>query len=50
MFNPEVVVSVVVERGGSGGKVAAPIARQILQHLVNGPGAVTPLEAGEHAD
>jgi cell division protein FtsI/penicillin-binding protein 2 len=50
VFNPEYVVSVVVERGGSGGKVAAPIARQILQHLVNGPGAVTPLEAGEQAD
>ena len=50
IFNPEYVVSVVVERGGSGGKVAAPIARQILQHLVNGPGAVTPQEAGAEAD
>jgi cell division protein FtsI/penicillin-binding protein 2 len=50
VYNPEYVVSVVVERGGSGGKVAAPIARQILQHLMNGPGAVTPLEAGEQAD
>jgi cell division protein FtsI/penicillin-binding protein 2 len=50
VYNPEYVVSVVVERGGSGGKVAAPIARQILQHLVNGPGSVTPLEAGEQAD
>jgi cell division protein FtsI/penicillin-binding protein 2 len=50
VYNPEYVVSVVVERGGSGGKVAAPIARQILQHLVNGSGSVTPLEAGEQAD
>ncbi len=50
VFSPEYVVSVVVERGGSGGQVAAPIARQILQHLVNGPGGVTPLEAGEQAD
>ena len=50
VFNPEYVVSVVVERGGSGGRVAAPIARQILQHLVNGPEAVTPQEAGEQAD
>ena len=50
VFNPEYVVSVVVERGGSGGKVAAPIARQILQHLLNGPESVTPLEAGEQAD
>ena len=50
VFNPEFVVSVVVERGGSGGKVAAPIARQILQHLVGGRDAVTPLEAGAEAD
>ena len=50
VFNPEYVVSIVVERGGSGGRVAAPIARQILQHLVNGPEFVTPLEAGERAD
>jgi penicillin-binding protein 2 len=50
VFNPEYVVSVVVERGGSGGRVAAPIVRQILQHLINGPESVTPLEAGERAD
>jgi cell division protein FtsI/penicillin-binding protein 2 len=50
VFNPEYVVSIVVERGGSGGRVAAPIARQILQHLINGPESVTPLEAGERAD
>jgi len=48
--DPRYVVSVVVERGGSGGKVAAPIARQVLQHLVSGPGAVTPLVPGEEAD
>jgi cell division protein FtsI/penicillin-binding protein 2 len=27
---PEVVVVVIVERGGHGGEVAAPIARQIF--------------------
>jgi penicillin-binding protein 2 len=50
VYNPEFVVSVVVERGGSGGKVAAPIARQILQLILGGQGAVTPLEAGAEAD
>ncbi|GMQ85308.1 MAG: hypothetical protein BMS9Abin07_0874 [Acidimicrobiia bacterium] len=50
VFDPQYVVSVVVERGGSGGKVAAPIARQVLQHLIGGPGSVTPLEAGAEAD
>ncbi|MCH8130345.1 MAG: hypothetical protein IIC70_10670, partial [Acidobacteria bacterium] len=47
---PQYVVSIVVERGGSGGKVAAPIARQVLQHLVGGSESVTPLEAGADAD
>lgn len=50
VLNPRYVVSIVVERGGSGGKVAAPIARQVLQHLVGGPESVTPLEAGADAD
>jgi cell division protein FtsI/penicillin-binding protein 2 len=48
--SPEYVVTVVVERGGSGGRVAAPVARQVLQYLVNGKNWVTPLEAGEEAD
>ena len=30
---PEVVVVVLVERGGKGGQVAAPIARQILNAI-----------------
>jgi cell division protein FtsI/penicillin-binding protein 2 len=47
---PDYVVTVVVERGGSGGRVAAPIARQVLQYVVNGEGAVTPLRAGDEAD
>ena len=50
VFNPQYVVSIVVERGGSGGKVAAPIARQVLQHLVGGSESVTPLEAGADVD
>ena len=31
--DPEVVVVVLVERGGKGGQVAAPIARQIYQAI-----------------
>lgn len=48
--NPRYVVSIVVERGGSGGRVAAPVARQVLQYLINGPDAVTELSPGLDAD
>jgi cell division protein FtsI/penicillin-binding protein 2 len=48
--NPKYVISVVVERGGSGGRVAAPIARQMLQYLLNGPDGVTELAPGLDAD
>jgi cell division protein FtsI/penicillin-binding protein 2 len=48
--SPDYVVTVVVERGGSGGRVAAPVARQVLQYLMNGELFVTPLVAGEEAD
>ncbi len=37
---PEIAVAVVVEHGGSGGRVAAPIARRILDHYFD----LTPLE------
>ncbi len=47
---PRWVVSVVIERGGSGGRVAAPVARQILQYLLNGSGGVTELVPGLEAD
>ena len=47
---PEWVVSIVIERGGSGGRVAAPVARQVLQYLLNGPEAVTELAPGLEAD
>jgi penicillin-binding protein 2 len=33
--NPRYVVVVVVEEGGSGGRVAAPVARHIMQYLLN---------------
>jgi penicillin-binding protein 2 len=48
--DPEYVVAIVVDRGGSGGRIAAPIARQMLQFLMNGPDGVTPLVAGAEAD
>jgi cell division protein FtsI/penicillin-binding protein 2 len=48
--DPQYVTTVVVERGGSGGKVAAPVARQVLQFILNGSRGVRPLEAGANAD
>lgn len=46
--NPQYVVAVVIEEGGSGGAIAAPVARQILQHLMGNE--LTPITAGEEAD
>lgn len=45
---PRIVVAVVVEHGGSGGRVAAPIARAVIDyHLRGAPsGAVDELAAG----
>ncbi|MGI9529739.1 MAG: penicillin-binding transpeptidase domain-containing protein, partial [Acidimicrobiia bacterium] len=48
--DPDYVVTVVVERGGSGGRVAAPVARQMLQYLLNGAEGVTELAPGLDAD
>ncbi len=48
--DPQYVMSVVVERGGSGGRVAAPVARQVFQFLLNGPEGVTPIAPGLDAD
>jgi penicillin-binding protein 2 len=46
--DPQYVVAVIIEEGGSGGAVAAPVARHILQYLMgNEP---TPIVAGEVAD
>ena len=50
MDQPEWVISVVIERGGSGGRVAAPVARQVLQYLLNGAEGVTVLEPGLDTD
>lgn len=46
--DPQYVVAVIVEEGGSGGAIAAPVARHLLQYLMgNEP---TPITAGEEAD
>lgn len=50
IHEPKWVVSVVVERGGSGGRIAAPVVRQIMQYLLNGPDGVTELVPGLDAD
>jgi penicillin-binding protein 2 len=34
--DPQYVVVVVIERGGSGGQIAAPTARPVLQYLLTG--------------
>lgn len=46
--NPQFVVAVVIEEGGSGGAIAAPVARHILQYLMGNE--TTPITAGERAD
>lgn len=48
--SPKWVVAIIIERGGSGGRIAAPVARQVLQYLLNGPEAVTELVPGIEAD
>jgi penicillin-binding protein 2 len=46
--HPQYVVVVLIEEGGSGGGIAAPVARHILQYLMgNDP---TPIVQGERTD
>jgi penicillin-binding protein 2 len=46
--DPRWVVAVVIDEGGSGGQVAAPVARHIMQYLMGeAPG---PIVEGEEAD
>jgi penicillin-binding protein 2 len=46
--NPQYVVAILIDEGGSGGQVAAPVARHIMQYLMgNEP---TPIVEGEEAD
>jgi penicillin-binding protein 2 len=48
--DPKYVVVVIIERGGSGGRIAAPTAARVLQFLLNGADGVTDVGAGEEAD
>lgn len=46
--DPKYVVAILIDEGGSGGQVAAPVARHIMQYLTgNEP---TPIVEGEEAD
>jgi penicillin-binding protein 2 len=47
---PRYVVVIVIERGGSGGRVAAPTAKPVLQYLLNGPDAITEIREGEDSE
>ena len=46
--NPKYVVVVLVEEGGSGGRIAAPVARHILQYLMGNE--TTQIVEGEETD
>lgn len=46
--NPRFVVAVLIDEGGSGGQVAAPVARNIMQYMVGNE--QTPIVQGEEAD
>jgi len=46
--DPEYVVVVIIERGGSGGAIAAPTAKPVLQFLLGQP--ITAVSPGEDAD
>ena len=43
--NPKYIIVTVVDEGGSGSAVAAPVSRRIIQHLLGY--ALTPVEFGE---
>jgi penicillin-binding protein 2 len=45
---PRYVVAVLIDEGGSGGQVAAPVARNIMQYLMGNE--QTPIVQGEEAD
>ncbi|MET0696564.1 MAG: penicillin-binding transpeptidase domain-containing protein [Acidimicrobiia bacterium] len=46
--NPKYVVAILIDEGGSGGQVAAPVARNIMQYLTGNE--QTPIVEGEDAD
>jgi penicillin-binding protein 2 len=48
LSDPRYVVAVLIDEGGSGGQVAAPVARNIMQYLMGNE--QTPIVQGEEAD
>jgi penicillin-binding protein 2 len=50
LSNPQWVVAVVIEQGGSGGKIAAPTARRVMQFLMGGETQMTPIRTGEETE
>ena len=46
--NPKYIVVVLIDEGGSGGRIAAPVARQIMQYLRGND--LTDIVEGEQAD
>jgi penicillin-binding protein 2 len=48
LSDPQFIVAVVIEQGGSGGQVAAPAARRILQFLIGEQ--PDPLRAGDDTE
>ncbi len=48
--DPEYVVAIVVDGGGSGGRIAAPAARQVFEYLLLGQEVADEIVAGEEAD
>jgi len=48
LADPQYVVVVVIEEGGSGGQIAAPVARAIFQYLLGQE--VSPIRSGDQTD
>jgi penicillin-binding protein 2 len=46
--DPQYIVVVLIDEGGSGGRIAAPVARRIMQYLMGNE--VTPIVEGAQAD
>ena len=45
--DPRIAVAVIVENGGHGGAVAAPVARKVMDAYLGGSG---PIEVGDGGD
>jgi len=50
LSSPQYVLVVVVERGGSGGRIAAAAAKPVFQYLLNGEGSRTAVTPGQDSE